>query len=154
MNSKSTAYGVLKAALVLLVILDLGACTASQSGPAPTPTAPVTAAASAQVASTPTAPVDPVSAQFAELMSQVAEQVKPAVVQVTNEQSLTDGDFERPVKLSEVVRSERAKHFFGGQAAQEEIWLLRDYVAFHGKPGKPGASSYLYVDGRVGDLQR
>jgi S1-C subfamily serine protease len=75
--------------LVLLVILGLGACAASQSASGPTPTAPANTEASVQVASTPTAPVDPPTGYFAELMSQVAEQVKPAVVQVTNEQSLS-----------------------------------------------------------------
>ncbi len=73
---------------------------------------------------------------------------------MTNTDSLTNGEFANPVKLSEVVRSRRAQHMFGGQAAEEEIWLLRDYIAFHGKPGKPLASNYLYVDGRVADLQR
>ena len=65
-----------------------------------------------------------------------------------------DNEFQDPVKLSEVVRSERAQHIFGGQAAVEEIWLLKDYIAFHGKPGTQGACNYMYVDGRVGDLRR
>lgn len=68
--------------------------------------------------------------------------------------SFFDDAISRPVKLSEVVNSERAKRMFGGNAAEEEIWLMRDYIAFHGKPGDPGASNYLYVDGRVSDLER
>jgi prepilin-type N-terminal cleavage/methylation domain-containing protein/prepilin-type processing-associated H-X9-DG protein len=68
--------------------------------------------------------------------------------------SYSNGRFEHPVKLSEVVRTRHAQHIFGGQPAVEEIWLMHDYKAFHGKPGKPGACNYLYVDGRVGDLQR
>lgn len=68
--------------------------------------------------------------------------------------SFTDGSFNQPVKLSEIVRTERAKNLFGGVAAEEEIWLLRDYFGFHAKPGTPGASNYLYVDGHVADLQR
>lgn len=68
--------------------------------------------------------------------------------------SLNGGLFEKPVKLSEIVRTERAKRMFGGTAAEEEIWLMRDYVGFHGKPGTPHASNYLYVDGRVSDLER
>ena len=71
-----------------------------------------------------------------------------------NGTSFFDMDFNSPVKLSEVVRSDRAKRMFGGQAAEEQIWLLRDYVAFHGKAGTPGAANYLYVDGRVADLER
>ncbi len=62
--------------------------------------------------------------------------------------------FKTPVKLSEVVRTSRAQRHFGGKVAEEQIWLMRDYIAFHGKAGKPGASNYLYVDGRVGDLER
>ncbi len=71
-----------------------------------------------------------------------------------NGTSFFNMDFDAPVKLSEVVRSDRAKRMFGGQAAEEQIWLLRDYVAFHGKAGTPGAANYLYVDGRVADLER
>lgn len=68
--------------------------------------------------------------------------------------SFTDGAFSQPVKLSEIVRTQRAKNLFGGVAAEEEIWLMRDYYGFHAKPGTPGASNYLYVDGHVSDLQR
>lgn len=68
--------------------------------------------------------------------------------------SFTEGAFEKPVKLSEVVNSERAKRFFGSKPAEEEIWLLRDYIAFHGKPGEQMSTNYLYVDGRVADLER
>ncbi len=68
--------------------------------------------------------------------------------------SFTEGAFDTPVKLNEVVRSNRARWMYGGQAAEEEIWLLRDYVPFHGKPGQDGSTNYLYVDGRVSDLER
>ena len=68
--------------------------------------------------------------------------------------SLTGGEYAAPVKLSQVVRSERAKFFFGGTPAESSIWLMRDYTAFHGEPGAPGASNYLYVDGHVGDLEQ
>lgn len=68
--------------------------------------------------------------------------------------SFTDGSFDRPVKLSEVVNSERAKRFFGSKPAEEDIWLLRDYAPFHGKAGQKNSTNYLYLDGRVADLQR
>jgi prepilin-type N-terminal cleavage/methylation domain-containing protein len=68
--------------------------------------------------------------------------------------SMTDGPYGRPVKLAEVVRSDRAKAFFGGQAPEESIWLLRDYIAFHGKAGAKHSTNYAYLDGRVGDLER
>ena len=71
-----------------------------------------------------------------------------------NRDSLSGGQFRKPVKLSEIIRTERAKRYFGGQAAEEEVWLMRDYIAFHGKAGKPNAANYLYVDGRVSDLAR
>lgn len=58
------------------------------------------------------------------------------------------------VKLQDVVRSEHAKNIYGGQPAEEEIWLLADYRTFHGKAGQPGSTNYLYVDGHVGDLER
>ena len=57
-------------------------------------------------------------------------------------------------KLYEVVRQDFVKRYYGGQLTEEQIWIMRDYVAFHGKPGKPGASNYLYVDGHVSDLER
>lgn len=57
-------------------------------------------------------------------------------------------------KLYEVVRRDWVKQYYGGQVNEEQIWIMRDYVAFHGKPGKPGASNYLYVDGHVSDLER
>jgi len=68
--------------------------------------------------------------------------------------SFTDGAFNKPVKLSEVVNSERAKRIFGSKPAEEDIWLMRDYIAFHGKPGQKNSTNYLYLDGRVADLQR
>jgi prepilin-type N-terminal cleavage/methylation domain-containing protein len=71
-----------------------------------------------------------------------------------DDRSFTDGAFDKPVKLSEIVNSERAKWLFGSRPPEEEIWLLRDYIAFHGKPGKPQSTNYLYLDGRVADLQR
>ncbi|GJM25114.1 MAG: hypothetical protein DHS20C16_15290 [Phycisphaerae bacterium] len=63
-------------------------------------------------------------------------------------------DLNVPVKLQDIVRSERAKQIFGGKPAEEEIWLLADYWTFHGKAGKPGSTNYLYVDGHVADLER
>jgi prepilin-type N-terminal cleavage/methylation domain-containing protein/prepilin-type processing-associated H-X9-DG protein len=63
-------------------------------------------------------------------------------------------DLNVPVKLQDIVRSERAKQIFGGKPAEEEIWLLADYWTFHGKAGKNGSTNYLYVDGHVGDLER
>jgi len=57
-------------------------------------------------------------------------------------------------KLYDLVRNERVKRHFGGVVAEEEIWILRDMVAFHGKPGTPGAANYLYIDGHVSDLAR
>ncbi len=63
-------------------------------------------------------------------------------------------DFNIRVKLQDIVRSERAKQYFGGKPAEEEIWLMTDYETFHGKAGKPGSKNYLYVDGHVGDLER
>lgn len=57
-------------------------------------------------------------------------------------------------KMYEIVRNKRVLSYFGGQISEEEIWILRDMVAFHGKPGTAGASNYLYIDGHVGDLAR
>ncbi|MCB9851383.1 MAG: type II secretion system protein [Phycisphaerales bacterium] len=68
--------------------------------------------------------------------------------------SFTDGNFDKPVKLSEIVNSERAKRFFGSKPAEEDIWLLRDYIAFHGEAGQEKSTNYLYLDGRVADLER
>jgi prepilin-type N-terminal cleavage/methylation domain-containing protein len=68
--------------------------------------------------------------------------------------SFTDGTFDKPVKLSEIVNSERAKHMYGSKPAEEEIWLMRDYVPFHGKAGQQHSTNYLYLDGRVADLER
>ena len=56
-------------------------------------------------------------------------------------------------KMYEVVRNERViRHY--GRITEEEIWIMRDVVAFHGEPGQPGASNYLYIDGHVADLAR
>ncbi len=63
-------------------------------------------------------------------------------------------DLSVPVKLQEIVRSERAKQVYGSKPAEEEIWLLADYWTFHGKAGKSGSTNYLYVDGHVGDLEK
>jgi prepilin-type processing-associated H-X9-DG protein len=68
--------------------------------------------------------------------------------------SFTDGAFDKPVKLSEIVRSNRAQSMFGGQPAEEEIWLMRDYFGFHGKEKEVRRMNFLYVDGRVADLVR
>jgi prepilin-type processing-associated H-X9-DG protein len=57
-------------------------------------------------------------------------------------------------KLYDIVRNEWVIRHFGSQVTEAEIWVMRDYVAFHGKPGTPGASNYLYVDGHVSDLAR
>lgn len=32
-------------------------------------------------------------------------------------------------------------------------FVMFDYKPFHGKPGKPGSTNYLFIDGRVGDLR-
>ena len=56
-------------------------------------------------------------------------------------------------KMYEVVRNERViRHF--GRITEEEIWIMRDVVAFHGEPGQPGAANYLYIDGHVSDLAK
>ncbi|HRX84038.1 MAG TPA: type II secretion system protein [Phycisphaerae bacterium] len=68
--------------------------------------------------------------------------------------SFTDGTFDNPVKLSEIVNSERAKRYYGSKPAEEDIWLMRDYAPFHGKAGQKHSTNYLYLDGRVADLQR
>ncbi len=57
-------------------------------------------------------------------------------------------------KLYEVVRIPWVKEHFGAQVTEEEIWIMRDVVAFHGKAGTAGAANYLYVDGHVADLAR
>lgn len=57
-------------------------------------------------------------------------------------------------KMYEIVRNDWVKRHFGGQVTEAEIWVLRDFVAFHGEPGTPGASNYLYIDGHVSDLAR
>ncbi len=57
-------------------------------------------------------------------------------------------------KMYEIVRKDRVVRYFGGQVTEEEIWVMRDVVAFHGKAGAPGAANYLYIDGHVSDLAR
>ncbi|MFH0982164.1 MAG: DUF1559 domain-containing protein [Planctomycetota bacterium] len=57
-------------------------------------------------------------------------------------------------KMYEIVRNDRVIRYFGGRVTEEEIWVMRDVVAFHGKAGTPGASNYLYIDGHVSDLAR
>ena len=57
-------------------------------------------------------------------------------------------------KMYEFVRQDRVREYFKGNVAEEEIWVMRDYIGFHGEAGKPGAANYLYIDGRVGDLAR
>lgn len=42
---------------------------------------------------------------------------------------------------------------YGREIATHAVWLLKDYNAFHGKPGEAGALRYLYVDGRVTDFE-
>lgn len=68
--------------------------------------------------------------------------------------SMFGGSFTKPVKLSEVVRSQRAQRVFGGVAPEEQIWLMRDYVGLHGKDGDQHRTNFLYVDGHVADLER
>jgi prepilin-type N-terminal cleavage/methylation domain-containing protein len=34
------------------------------------------------------------------------------------------------------------------------IPIMMDYEPFHGRPGTPGASNYLFIDGRVDDLKQ
>jgi prepilin-type N-terminal cleavage/methylation domain-containing protein len=46
-----------------------------------------------------------------------------------------------------------ASEFTGRAIAPNSIWLLKDYNAFHGKPGQSGALRYLYVDGHVTDFE-
>jgi len=94
MNPRELSDGAWKALLVFLVIAGLGACATSQTGTAltATPTSTTSAASGGLALAatvTATTPADPLAADFAQLMSQVAERVKPAVVQVTNEQSLS-----------------------------------------------------------------
>ncbi|MFC1676495.1 type II secretion system protein [Planctomycetota bacterium] len=42
------------------------------------------------------------------------------------------------------------------QRGEEErnIEVMYDYVPFHGEPGRPGATNYLYADGHIGDLRK
>jgi type II secretory pathway pseudopilin PulG len=57
-------------------------------------------------------------------------------------------------KMMEIVRNARVIRRYGGQVTEEQIWVMRDMVAFHGKAGTPGAANYLYSDAHVADLAR
>ncbi len=55
-----------------------------------------------------------------------------------------------------LVRKERAIRFYGGQPAEEQVWLVQDYVPeFHSKDAKKQPRwNFLYIDGHVSDLER
>jgi prepilin-type N-terminal cleavage/methylation domain-containing protein len=46
------------------------------------------------------------------------------------------------------------KDRFAQRFGQNEIFLLRDYSAFHGRPGQAGSVMYLYADTLVADRER
>jgi len=56
--------------------------------------------------------------------------------------------------LSEFVRRDVVVGFFQGKPAEEEIWLMKDYAAFHGGKGSNQPINFLYIDAHVGDLAR
>ena len=39
-------------------------------------------------------------------------------------------------------------------AAENALWLVRDYDNFHGKSGESGSRNYLYIDGHVADFEK
>ena len=57
-------------------------------------------------------------------------------------------------KLYNFVRRDGVIEYFGGQPAEEEIYLLRDYAPFHGGRGSTQPFNFLYIDGHVSDLER
>jgi len=57
-------------------------------------------------------------------------------------------------KMHDIVNNPKVIKYFGGAVNEAQIWVMRDMVGFHGKPGEPGASNYLYIDGHVSDLER
>jgi prepilin-type N-terminal cleavage/methylation domain-containing protein len=44
------------------------------------------------------------------------------------------------------------RDFLTERLGESQSPVLHDYQPFHGRPGKPGAMNYLFVDGTVGDL--
>lgn len=45
------------------------------------------------------------------------------------------------------------QRFTGRVVAENTVWIMRDYVNFHGQGGSPGARRYLYSDGHVADYE-
>jgi prepilin-type N-terminal cleavage/methylation domain-containing protein/prepilin-type processing-associated H-X9-DG protein len=37
--------------------------------------------------------------------------------------------------------------------SEAKLFVLFDYEPFHGEPGRPGCTNYLFADGHVGDLE-
>ena len=43
--------------------------------------------------------------------------------------------------------------FLSRRWGESGLFVLFDYEPFHGKPGEPGATNFLFADGHVGDLE-
>jgi len=73
---------------------------------------------------------------------------------------IDEADFPNRISLKQttmynLVRNERMIRDFGGQPAEEQVWLIRDYVPeFHSKKGEKNRWNFLYIDGHVSDLER
>jgi prepilin-type N-terminal cleavage/methylation domain-containing protein/prepilin-type processing-associated H-X9-DG protein len=60
----------------------------------------------------------------------------------------------QPTTLYQLVRHERMIEHYNGQPAEEQVWLIKDYVAFHEIKGGNQPFNFLYIDGHVADLER
>jgi len=48
---------------------------------------------------------------------------------------------------------EVAETFLSERFGEAKVWVLKDFEPVHGRAGRPGACSYLFGDGHVGNLE-
>ncbi len=70
------------------------------------------------------------------------------------DQASSDPWLVKPTSLYNFVRNPDIVQMLGGQPTEQEIWLIRDYAAFHGGPKANRPINFLYIDGHVADLER
>ena len=46
------------------------------------------------------------------------------------------------------------RRWVDASAAENALWLVRDYDNFHGNAGTNGSRNYLYIDGHVAGFEK
>ena len=41
-----------------------------------------------------------------------------------------------------------------GKIAPNTVWIMKDYISFHGNTGEKGSFRYLFIDGHAGDFEQ